>query len=131
MVIFLITLILGLSTVFFANTLLSSRLNGVVREMSATIRHAKSIARTNSETQVVSINLDSMSYGIAGQGDKNIPSGINIRIIDPFSGEVHSGKYSIVFHATGGIEGGTIVLSDNRRSVSIQLDPVVGSVVIK
>jgi general secretion pathway protein H len=130
-VILLITLILGLSTVFFASTLLSSRLNGVVREMSATIRHARSVAQINSETAVVSIDLNSRSYGIAGKGDKNIPSGINIRIIDPFSGEIRNGKYRIVFHATGGAEGGTIVLSDNRRSVSIQLDPVVGSVVIK
>lgn len=130
-VIFLITLILGLSTVFFANTLLSSRLNATVREMSATIRHARSIAQINSETQVVSIDLDSRSYGIEGRGNKSIPSGINIKIMDPFSGEVHNGKYPIVLYAAGGIEGGTIVLSDNRRSVSIQLDPIVGAVVVK
>ena len=99
--------------------------------MSATIRHAKHLAQINGEKQAITIDLYSRQYGIEGQGDKNIPSEINIRVIDQLSGEVQKGKYSIVFHAHGGVEGGTIILSMGKKTVNIQLDPVVGSVVIK
>jgi len=130
-VLFLIALILGLSTILFVNILPSSRLNATAREMSATIRHAKHLALINGEKQTITINLDSGSYGMEGIVHKNIPSGITIKVIDPLLGEIRNGEYTIIFSATGGIEGGTIVLSTNKKTASIQLDPVVGSVVIK
>ena len=130
-VLFLIALILGLSTILFVNILPSSRLNATAREMSATIRHAKHLALINGEKQTITINLDSGSYGMEGIVHKNIPSGITIKVIDPLLGEICNGEYTIIFSATGGIEGGTIVLSTNKKTASIQLDPVVGSVVIK
>jgi general secretion pathway protein H len=131
-VLFLISLILGLSTVFFANTLPSTRLNATAREISATIRHARHLAYTNGEKQTITIDLDSRLYGIEGIAQKNIPSDIYIKVIDPLSGEIRSGKYSILFYETGGIEGsGTIVLFNNKKTIKIVLDPIVGSVVIR
>lgn len=131
MVLFLIALILGLSTILFVNILPSSRLNATAREMSATIRHAKHLALINGEKQTITINLDSRSYRMESIIHKNIPSGITIKVIDPLLGEIRNGEYTIIFSATGGMEGGTIVLSSNKKTASIQLDPVVGSVVIK
>ena len=130
-VLFFMALILGLSTVFFANTLPSSRLNATAREISATIRHARHTALINGEKQTMTINLDSRYYGIEGIAQKSIPSSITLKVIDPLLGEVRKGEYPVVFHATGAMEGGTIVLSSGKKIVSIQLDPVVGSVVIK
>ncbi|MEW6416516.1 MAG: prepilin-type N-terminal cleavage/methylation domain-containing protein [Nitrospirota bacterium] len=130
-VLFLITLILGLSTIFFANILPSNRFNATIRDISATIRHARTLTRTHGETQIITIDLDSKKYGIEGRGIKDIPSDIYIKVIDPLSGEIDSGKYQLVLHAIGSIEGGTIVLWNNKKTVSIQMDPVVGSVVIK
>ena len=130
-VLFFIALILGLSTVFFANTLPSNRLNATAREISATIRHARHTALINGEKQTMIINLDSRYYGIEGIAQKSIPSGITLKVIDPLLGEVRKGEYPVVFHATGAMEGGTIVLSSGKKIVSIQLDPVVGSVVIR
>lgn len=131
LVLFLICLILGLSTVFFANTLPSNRLNATAREISATIRYARTLARVNGEKHTLTIDLDSKLYGIEGRGSKNIPDDINIKIIDPLLGEVHNGKYSITFYETGAIEGGTIVLSTKKKTVNIEVDPIVGSVVVK
>jgi prepilin-type N-terminal cleavage/methylation domain-containing protein len=130
-VLVLMALILGLSTIFFANTLPSSRLNATAREISAAIRHARHLALINGEKQTMTINLDSRYYSIEGIAQKSIPSGITPKVIDPLLGEVRNGDYSIIFHATGAMEGGTIVLSTEKKTVSIQLDPVVGSVVIK
>ena len=130
-VLFFMALILGLSTIFFANTLPSNRLNATAREISATIRHARHIALINGEKQTMIINLDSRFYGIEGIAQKGIPSGITLWVIDPLLGEVRNGEYPVVFHSTGSMEGGTIELSSGKKIVSIQLDPVVGSVVIK
>jgi general secretion pathway protein H len=130
-VLFLITLMLGLSTIFFANTLPSAKLNATAREISATLRHAKDLALINGQEQTVTIDLDSKYYETEGISHKNIPSSINIKVIDPLLGEIRNGKYPFVFDATGGMEGGTIILSARKKTVRIQLDPVVGSVVIK
>jgi type II secretory pathway pseudopilin PulG len=131
LVLFLMALILGLSTIFFANTLPSSRLSATAREISATIRHTRHIALINGEKQIMTINLDSQYYGVEGIARKSIPSAIALKVIDPLLGEVRKGEYPVVFHATGAMEGGTIVLSSGKKTVSIQLDPIVGSVVIK
>ncbi len=131
LVIFLMALILGLSTIFFANTLPSSRLNATAREISATIRHARYLAHIHGERQTLRINLDARYYGIEGMTQKNIPSGIILKVIDPLLGEIQEGEYPIIFNATGAMEGNTIVLSTGKKRVSIQLDPVVGSVLIK
>jgi len=130
-VLFLVTLILGLSTIFFANVLPSNKFNSTVRDISATIRHARSLAQIYGAKQTITIDLDLKKYGLEGRGVKEIPSDVYIKIIDPLSGEIHQGKYRLVLYPTGGIEGGTIVLWNSKKTVSIQLDPVIGSLVIK
>lgn len=130
-VIFLITLIAGLSAVFFSRNLSFDRLNATAREMSATIRYARSLAQLHGEKQIVTIDIDSKFYGLAGRGNKSIPPEVAIKIIDPLAGEIHREKYRIVLNEFGGVEGGTIVLSRDKKVISIELDPVVGTVIIK
>jgi len=130
-VIFLITLMVGLSAVFFANTLPSGRFNATAREIASTIRQARHLAQLNGEKQILTIDLDSRSYGIEGRGEKKLPSGIDIKMIDPLAGDVTSGKYPMAFHPTGSTEGGTIVLWSSSRAAHINIDPVAGAVIIK
>ncbi len=129
-VLFLITLILGLSTLFFANLLPSSKFNATVRDVSSTIRQARSLAKIHGNSQIVIIDLDSKSYGIEGYNMKTFPPDIQIKIIDPLNGEIFEGKYKFIVHSIS-IEGGTIVLWNNKKAVYIQMDPVVGSIVMK
>lgn len=130
-VLFLVTLILGLSTVFFAGFLPSAQLNATGREIAATIRHARSLARVNMEYTTVRIDLDNRTYGIEGQRTKDIPRDTRIRVIDPFYGEINRGKYPIVFHPVGGMGGGTIILSGGKKVIRIEMDPIMGAVLIK
>lgn len=130
-VIFLIVIILGLSSFFFINNLPSSRFNATVREMASMVRYARALAQTNGEEQIITIDLDSKKYSIEGRVEKKVPPDINIKILDPFSGEIDNGKTQILFQAIGGVDGKTIVLSNNRKSASIEMDPVVGAVVVK
>lgn len=131
LVLFIISLIFGLSTIFFTNTMPSNRLNAVARDLSATIRYARTIAIVKNEKQTLTIDLDSRLYGIEGGISKKIPDDINIKIIDPLLGDINKGKYSVSVYETGGIECGTIVLSTKKKTVNIEPDPIVGSVAIK
>jgi len=128
-VLFLVTLILGFSSVYFSGSLASVRIHSTGREVLATMRYARSMARMNHEKQILTIDLDAKHYGIEGHGSRNIPQEIRIRILDPFSGEIANGKYSMVFPSSGAIRGGTIILSNNRKELSILTDPVIGSVI--
>jgi type II secretory pathway pseudopilin PulG len=130
-VIFLITLIMGIVLVFFANFLPSNRLDATVRNISSTIKHARSLARINNQRQIVTIDLDAKQYGIEGREIKDIPADIGVKIIDPMSGEIFQGKYNFLLHVSGNIEGGAIILWNAKKSVSIQPDPIVGAVIIK
>ena len=130
-VLFLITLILGLSAVFFAGTLPTNRLNAAAREISATIRYARSLSMISGQHQTLAIDLGSKRYGIEGRGHKDIPSDIDIKVIDPLYGEMRNGSYRLEFQPSGGGQGGTIVLWNKKREIRIELDPVIGAAVIK
>ncbi len=130
-VITLVVLILSFTTLFFGNALPGARLNSAARELSAMMRYAKILARNNGELQSVLINLDTGRYGIEGVQTRNIPEGINIRVTDPVTGEVSRGSYAVLFHESGISEGGTITLWNAKRTLNIELDPIVGSVILK
>jgi prepilin-type N-terminal cleavage/methylation domain-containing protein len=130
-VITLVVLIFGFTTLFFGNILPGARLNAAARELSAMMRYAKMLAQNNGEPQAVLINLDTGRYEIQGVQARNIPEGINIRIADPVAGEVSRGNYAVLFHESGIVEGGTITLWNAKRTINIELDPIVGSVVLK
>ena len=127
----LVTLILGLSTVFFAGFLPSARLYATGREIAATIRHARYMSRMSMETRTVTIDLDKRSYAIDGQQIRTIPPETGIRIVDPLSGEIRRGEYPIVLQPTGSMTGATIVLSGGRKAMRIEMDPVTGAVLTR
>jgi len=130
MVLFLITLVTGLSSFFFVGSSSSSKLNATAREISAIIRHAGYLSRIKGEYKPVLIDLDSRRYGIEGHGYKAIPPGIGVKVIDPVSGKIGSGIYRPAFRA-GSMQSGTIILWNKTREVRIESDPVVGSVTVK
>jgi general secretion pathway protein H len=127
----LMMVILGLSTVYFAGRLPSSRLGAVAREVSGMVRYAGSFAVASGEAQSVVIDLDSRYYGIEGKGLKAIPAGIGVMVTDPFYGDINHGKYFLRLRPTGGIEGGKIVLWMDNRRISLYPDPVVGIIAVK
>jgi general secretion pathway protein H len=130
-VLFLMTLILGLSAVFFTGFLPAAKFDATGREISALIRHTRSLARLTMESRTFVIDLENNSYGPEGVPAKYIPPGISIRVIDPFSGEVSHGKYSIVFSPGGAMAGGTMILSQGKRMSKIELDPITGAVFMR
>ena len=74
--------------------------------MSATMKHAQSLARINHEKQTFIIDLDAKRYGIKGHATREISGDTQIKVVDPFSGEILKGKYYLVFPVIGGGGGG-------------------------
>jgi general secretion pathway protein H len=130
-VLVIITIAVGISGVFYANSLPSARLGAAGREISAAIRQARLLARTHGETTAVTINLDTRRYAITGHTSRAIPAGINVRVLDEIAGEVTRGEVSIIFHDSGAVEGGTIILSVNKRQLIVKVDPIVGAIILK
>ena len=131
LVILLISLALGLSSLIFAGTLSTSRLNATAREISAAVKHARALTLMMGERHTVIIDLDAREYELAGRGSKKLPADIAIRVIDPVSGDVRQGRYEIICHPGGFIEGGTVEISNSKKTLRIELDPVLGSVSIR
>ncbi len=127
----LASLLFGLSTVFFANVLPSARLRATGRELSSAIRQMELLAQNRGEDQILTINLDTRQYGPEGGVMKTFPTNVSVMVNDPDYGQLRYGKYPMVFRAAGGVEGGTVVLGYKNRTLYIQADPVVGSLVVR
>jgi type II secretion system protein H len=128
MVLFLITLIIGISAAFFSNSLPSQKLEASAREIMATFRHARSSAISEGKWQTVIINIDGRNFGIEGGRTRVIPESVSVKVIDNVNGEITEGGYRFVFSPVGVAEGGTIVLSTGNKIITVDIDPVLGAV---
>jgi type II secretory pathway pseudopilin PulG len=130
-VLLLIFVILGLASLYFSTFLSSARLQATARELSTTLKQARSLSKIHEGKQVVDFDLDGRTYGIEGRRQRHIPSGLDFKITEPDGGEIQSGQYRLVFESNYGTEGPVFLLSSRRRAITVQLDPLLGSVVIK
>jgi len=130
-VLFLISLIAGISVVLFTGTLSSGKLDATARSLVAAMKHARSQSAMSGEPHAVFIDLDTGSYGIEGTGGRPFPRGITVSFTDPLSGIQTSGKHLIAYDPVGGIQGGTVLLATPKRSVAVRPDPIVAAVAEK
>jgi type II secretion system protein H len=130
LVIFLMTLIVGISVVVFSRSLPSQKVDATAREIMAVFRQARSNAITSGKWQVLTVEIEGKTFGIdEGGATHTIPDNVSIRVIDPLYGEVVVGGYRFVFAPSGVTEGGTIVLSAGKKVVTLEIDPIVGAVI--
>ncbi|MBP1729893.1 MAG: ral secretion pathway protein [Deltaproteobacteria bacterium] len=127
----LVALMLGLSSVFVASNLPSARLNAVARELSAAVMLARSQAETRGEAQTLTINLDAREYVLEGKPGRAMPPNVTIKVTDPFLGDVEQGTYALRFEPYGPVPAATIFLRNPTRQLVVELDPVVGAIVTR
>jgi general secretion pathway protein H len=130
-VLFLITLVAGLSSVLFTNALPSEQFKSTARQIAASMKQTRAAALSSGESRAFIINLNEKTYQIEGKNPKTIPYAIDIQFTDSFRGAIKQGTAEIVFYPSGGIESGSILLSYGNKQITIQPDPVVGSIQIK
>ena len=128
LVIFLISIIVGISAVVFTRSLPSQRVDAVAREIMASFRQARSNAVMSGKWQVLNIDIEGRTFSVEGGAVRAIPADVSIRVIDPLYGEVVTGGYRFVFAPSGVAEGGSVVLSAGKKVVTLEIDPIVGAV---
>lgn len=127
-VIFIMTLAMGLTATVFTRSLPSSRLDASVRELVAAFKQSRAQAISQGERRVLVVQLDERRYGLEGKTPKQWPDDVSVTVADPLVGDVIRGEYRFVFHPTGASEGGTVVLSAGKKRIQVDIDPVVGAV---
>jgi general secretion pathway protein H len=127
----LISLILGLSAFFFVGNLPSARLDTLGREMAGSLRQARSLAKSSGEKKVFFADMDGGRFGIEGLGERGLPAGVSLRVIDPDSVEFTQGIYKIVFQPDGRGGGETIILTRGRQTVQVSVNPAAGAIVLR
>jgi prepilin-type N-terminal cleavage/methylation domain-containing protein len=126
-VVFLMSLILGITTIFFANTLPSAKHKAAARELAATIKYAKHLAFVKNEKQIINIDLDAKNYFITGRETRSIPSEISITVYENKvnANPVRQGKYIISYDTTAGSNWGSIELARKGKVITITSDPIM------
>lgn len=127
----LITIVLGLSAFFFAGNLPSARLEALGREMAASLRQTRTLAKTSGEKKTFFADMDAGRFGIEGLGERALPEGVSLRVIDPDAAEITGGKYRIPFQPDGRGGGETLILTRGSRIVRVSVDPAAGAVVLR
>ena len=134
-VLVLVTFAVGLVGVNFASRLASFKIRSAAREISATIKYAKSYAQLKDTEQTIVVDLDERKYWLEGDRNKSAQMQEDVRMTVGLPGEAYheEGKWEIHFFAEGGISSDieAIVLSNESLSFRIELDPIVGSTVVQ
>jgi len=130
LVLFLISLIVGISVVALTRSLPSQKVDSAAREIMAIFRQARSEAITGGKWQILNVDIEEKTFGIeGGNAPRRIPAEVSLKIIDPVAGEVNRGGYRFVFSPSGVVDGGTIVLSAGKKVVTLETDPIIGAVI--
>ena len=126
-VVFLMSLIVGITTVFFANTLPAAKHKAAARELAATIKYARHLAFVKNEKQTISIDLDARNFSIKGRETKSIAPEISITVYkkDANTNPVREGKYIISCDTTAGSEWDFIELARKDKIITIKSDPIM------
>jgi hypothetical protein len=125
-VIFLAMLMVGMGVIAMMSRLPAVRLDATVREISALMRQARTLARIHTAKQTLVVDLDARRYGIEGMPLRKFPDEVGVKIEDFLTGDADNGSHRLVFSPSGGIEGGALSLTAGKRSISIKPDPVMG-----
>lgn len=128
-VLFIAMLMMGMGVIAMMNRLPAARLDTAAREISALMRQARTLARIQMVKQTLVVDLNARYYGIEGRPSLKIPEGVGLAIDDPLHGDGDKGIYRLFFSPFGGIEGGAIHLTTDKRSITITPDPVTGFII--
>ena len=132
LVIFLMTLIVGMSAAVFTRSIPSQQAFSTAREIMATFRQARSEAISRGSWQSVVIDMENRNFGIEGKTAKRkIPDSVSVKIADSVNGTLIGGAYRFVFSPSGVAEGGKILITAGRQKIVLDIDPVVGMVFVE
>lgn len=130
-VILLMSLITGISMLYFFNSLPAAKFRSAAWELASSLKYAKNLAAVRNEAQSITMDLDARLYSIEKMAPKRIPSDVTVSIRKTLATEesVTSGKYVILYDSTGTSNWEAITLSRGERKLTVKFDPVMTAVI--
>lgn len=126
----LMSMMLGISVFYFANSVPKAKHKATAREIITIIKYAKNLAAAKNERQILNFDLDAGRYGIEGRGAKKIPEGITLVIYESAftANPVKKGQYHIAYDSTGTNHWDKIIVARGERVIQINADPILTAV---
>lgn len=128
----MVSLMAGISTIYFAQALPKTKHKAAAREMAATIKYAKHLAGMTNGRETVTFDLDAGSYGIKGRAGVTIPDETKVLIYPPDinSHPVQKGQYSLHYDSSGTSGWDRIELIRGDKVLCIKADPLLTAVLV-
>lgn len=126
----MVSLMVGISTVYFAQALPKTKHKTAAREIAATIKYAKHLAGMTNERQTVMFDLGAGSCGIKGRAGMTIPDETKVLIYTPNinAQPVQKGQYSLHYNSFGMSNWDRIELIRGDKVIRIKADPLLTAV---
>jgi general secretion pathway protein H len=122
----LIAMISGFSTLYFAGNMTKSKVSATARDMASALRWGRLLATETGQSQRFLVELDARTFGIEGKAFRKVPPDIAVTVRDPLRGDIGHGTYEARLLPTGSVQGGVLTLTKGNTVVTIVPDPVVG-----
>lgn len=127
--------VIGLATVLVSPALtkgLSSvRLKTAARDVSATMRYARSLAVSKAREQVVNFDISEGRYWLNEETSamRELPPDVHFIQVSTPEGDIRTGRAEIIFYPMGSTSGGSVWIGGDRPAVcKIQTRMVTGVV---
>lgn len=130
-----VLVIIGLSASLvlpgLAGGLSSLRLKTAAREVSATLRYARSLAVSMGKEQVINVDIDEGKYWLNEDKDNNreLPSDVRFVNVTTQGEEITTGRAGIIFYPMGNSSGGTIFVTAGKDRECLILTRLITGVV--
>lgn len=123
-------LVLSITSPLLTKGIDNIKLQTAVRELSATLRYARSMAVSEGKEQVLNMDIDTGKYWLNEKVSelRELPSDIRFININTGEKEVTTGKAGITFYPVGSSSGGVVWMGDQKRKYRLQVRLVTGVV---
>ena len=122
-VIAVIALVTGLATPLLYRVLPGLQIEAAAKDLSATLRRARSAAIGGNRAALVEFDVAAASYQRLPDGDvEDLPEGVGIALIAARSEQLDEDRGRIRFYPDGSSTGGRITLFNDARELKMRVD---------
>ncbi|MDA8388854.1 MAG: prepilin-type N-terminal cleavage/methylation domain-containing protein [Nitrospiraceae bacterium] len=126
-VLLLISIVIAIVSVSMAPLMKSSKLDSTAQNISATMRYARALSAWKGRSESVLIDLDSRGFGIENRKMKYLGPDMGMKVTGAGGEDIESGVYKITFFPSGTVEGGSVIIWNDKKELKIEPDPVTGA----
>jgi len=107
-----------------------AQLDATAQRVAAGLRDTRTRAMASGKPQWFSVDLRAHAFAAPGRDPRKLPAGATIKVTSAVEDAQQQGVARIRYFPDGSSSGGKIVLSDDRRSMRVDVDWLTGAVAV-